>query len=210
MYRNDIIQLSPEWWAMKVGKVSGTRFGQLISGRENSLIDELANEILDGRIEQDDFQTEDMMFGTKNEEVALSKYEDKSGVFFQRGGVIISDIHPELHIASPDGITECETIIAEVKCTRNGKTQINRLRNGIDKKYIPQVLNYFAVSDKVKEVHWISYCPYRPEIELVTIIVTRDTIIEKKKTVQDKVNEVLAEMENLKIELDNLLTKITQ
>ena len=210
MYKNNIIQLSHEWWAMKVGKVSGTRFGQLISGRENSLIDELANEILDGMIEQDDYQSEDMIFGVENEEVALSKYEEQSGVFFKRGGVIISDKHPELHIASPDGITECETIVAEIKCTRHGKTQINRFRNGIDKKYIPQVLNYFAVSDRVKEVHWISYCPYRPEIELVVFVVTRDTIIEKKKTVQDKVNEGLVEMENLKNELDNLLKQITR
>ena len=40
-----IEQKSPEWWAYKVGRVSGTRTGQLISARENSLIDEMLDEM---------------------------------------------------------------------------------------------------------------------------------------------------------------------
>ena len=36
----NIEQKSQAWWDYKVGKISGTRFGQLISSRENMLIDE--------------------------------------------------------------------------------------------------------------------------------------------------------------------------
>ena len=32
-----IEQHSTEWWQFKVGRVSGTRFGKLISGRDNGL-----------------------------------------------------------------------------------------------------------------------------------------------------------------------------
>ena len=45
-----IEQHSTEWWQFKVGRVSGTRFGKLISGRDNGLIYEIVNELLDGHI----------------------------------------------------------------------------------------------------------------------------------------------------------------
>jgi hypothetical protein len=214
MYKK-IEQLSPEWWAVKVGKVSGTRFGQLISGRENMLVDELANEIMDGFIEQDDFVTEDMQFGIENEPIAIDMYEKKIGMKFKRGGVMLSDIHPNLHMASPDAISEDETIVVEVKCTTHGKTQLNRFRKGVDSKYIPQIINYFAVNENIKEVHWISYCPFRPERPLVVVIITRDTEIERKETksrgleittIQDKVNEGLSKLPELKEEVQTLIT----
>jgi len=214
MYKQ-IEQLSPEWWAVKVDKVSGTRFGQLISGRENMLVDELANEIMDGFIEQDDFVTDDMQFGIENEPIAIDLYEKKIGMKFKRGGVLLSDIYPTLHMASPDAISEDETIVVEVKCTTHGKTQLNRFRKGVDSKYLPQIINYFAVSQKVKEVHWISYCPFRPERPLVVIVLTRDTEIERKETksrgleittIQDKVNEGLAQLPVLQAEVQTLIT----
>ena len=62
-----IEQKSPEWWAYKVGRVSGTRTGQLISTRENSLIDEMLDEMLDGFVKPNDFQTDEMLFGIENE-----------------------------------------------------------------------------------------------------------------------------------------------
>jgi hypothetical protein len=216
MNYQQIEQLSPEWWQLKVGKVSGTRFGQIISGRENMLIDEMANEILDGYCEMDDFESEDMLFGKENEPIAIDLYEAQSGLKFERGGVIVSEINPDIHMASPDGITLDCKIIVEVKCTQSGKIQINRFRKGVESKNLPQIINYFAVSNKVEEVHWISYCPFRPEIELVVHIFKRGTIIETKvlksgttvTTIQDKVNEGLAQLPNLQSELNLLIEKI--
>ena len=63
-----IEQKSPEGWAYKVGRVSGTRAGQLISTRENSLIDEMLDEMLDGFVKPNDFQTDEMLFGIENED----------------------------------------------------------------------------------------------------------------------------------------------
>ena len=180
-----IVQLSPEWWALKVGKVSGTRYGQVISGRKNNLVYELINENLNGYIEQDDFVSDDMLFGKENESIALDLYEQKSGIKFTRGGVIFSDINP-IHIASPDGINIESGIVAEVKCTQHGHRQIKRFFEGPEPDYPPQIKNYFAVSNDVKEVHWISYCPYRPERQLVIHIYRRNDIAGWVKT---KVNK---------------------
>ena len=189
-----IEQRSPEWWQIKVGKVSGTRFGQLISSRENSLYEELVNELLDGYCEQSEYESEDMIFGTENESVAIDAYEQMTGLKFARGGVILSDFS-SLHMASPDGIIEKDGIVLEIKCTQHGKTQIKRFLNGIDTAYRAQIINYFATSDDIKEVHWVSFCPFRPERPIISIIITRDTIIyphkdaSKSKSVRDVVTE---------------------
>jgi hypothetical protein len=176
-----IQQQSKEWWELKVGKVSGTRFGLLISGRENTLVDELANEVLDGQCDFDDFTNEDMLFGQENEPIALQIYSQRSGIALEHGGVILSDFSP-IHMASPDAVNCERGIVVEVKCTMHGKTQLNRFRKGIDSNHLGQVINYFAVSDSVNEVHWLSYCPYRPERDLIVIVFKRDTVISSKET----------------------------
>jgi hypothetical protein len=181
-----IVQLSPEWWALKVGKISGTRYGQIISGRKNNLVFELINENLSGYIEQDDYISEDMQFGKDNESIALDLYEKHSGITFDRGGVIFSDFSPN-HMASPDGINLPLGIVVEVKSTQHGDKQIKRFFEGPEPEYPPQIKNYFSVSDDVKEVHWISFCPYRPERPLVIYIFKRDDVAGYTKEKIDKV-----------------------
>lgn len=216
-YRSDIIQLSKEWWDFKVKKVSGTRFGQLISSVENMMLDEMANEALDGYILPDDFDNEDVNYGRENEPIAVDMLEKRTGLKFDRGGVIISELHPNIHMASPDGITPDRKIIAEVKCTMDGKRQINRFRCGVEKKNMPQIINYFAVSPEVEKVIWASYCGFRPELPLVVYEFTRETVIETKEyktksavivTIQDKVNEGLAKLPTLESELNLLIERI--
>lgn len=174
-----IQQNSPEWWDLKVGKISGTRFGQLISTRENMLIEELANEIMDGYIEPEEYVSEDMQFGIDNEPIALDKLESILNVKFIRGGVIQSDFH-ENHIASPDAhfVNERGNItVIEVKCTRDGKKHLKRFREGAESCYRGQILNYLACSDDIDEVIWASYCPFRPEREIVYISYTRESSV---------------------------------
>ena len=210
-----IEQRSPEWWNYKCGKISGTRFGQLISDRENTLVEELADEILNGHCTQSDFENEDIIFGIENEDIAISKYEAISGLKFIRGGVMQSILFDN-HIASPDAITNDKKIVLEVKCTMHGATHLKRFLKGIDSVYKNQVINYFAVSDDVEEVHWISYCPFRPEREIIAIIFKRDTILETKEfktkpteiiTIQDKVVEGRFRLNGIKESVNNLISE---
>lgn len=213
-----IEQNTPEWWAYKVGKISGTRFGQLISSRENSLIEELADEIMNGYCEISDFEDEDIIFGKENESIAIDLYEEKSGITFERGGVLQSDTC-KMHMASPDGINYEKGIVVEVKCTRHGKTHLKRFLNGVDSNYKTQVINYFAVDPKIKEVHFVSYCPFRPERPVVVQIITRDTVLERKETkargieettVQDKVNLTAFFLVNAEKEVSQLINNFKQ
>lgn len=190
-------QLSDEWWDLKVGKISGSRFGQVISSRKNNLVYELMNETLNGYCEQDDYINDDIQYGIDNEPVALELYEKATGIKIKRVGAILSESH-DIHMASPDGLSVCETIVQEVKCTQNGAIHIRRVFEGVDSTYEAQCCNYFAVSPQIKEVHFISYCGFRPERPIHIIKLCRDGF-------ETDIKKGLAGIERIKIELNEKL-----
>lgn len=192
-------QLSPEWWAIKKGKISGTRFGQVISGRKNRLVYDLLNEQLSEYLFPDDYVSDEMQFGIDNEPVALEMYEKMTGIHVNRIGAILSETSA-IHMASPDGISDDHTIIQEVKCTQDGAIHIQRFFEGPESSYLPQIKNYFAVDDQVKEVHWISYCPERPERPLIVIKFKREDF-------NGEIEKGRAAISNIEAELSSLQTQ---
>jgi len=211
----NIEQCSQEWFEYKAGKISGTRFGQMISSRENSIVPQLIDETLNGYVEPSDYEDEDILFGKENESIAIDLYEEMSGLKFERGGVIQSGLM-KLSMSSPDGISFGEKkIVVEVKCTRNGHVHISRFLKGIDTSHKPQIINYFFSSDMVvDEVHFISYCPYRPERPIVVNIVTKDTLIydsaRKKQTVADVCSNSIRDYNKLELDVETGLKLFTE
>lgn len=195
---SNVVQRSPEWHELKRGKIGGTRFGQVISGRKNSLIYDLLNERLSPWLEpEEQYISEDMQFGIDNEPVARELYIKQSGIDFIEVGAILSD-YSSIHMASPDGVNIEQGIILEIKCTRNGSKHMKRFFEGVDTEHLQQVKNYFAVSDKVKAVHWVSFCPERFERPLVVVILTRamfEADIAKGRAEVARIENKLNEME---------------
>lgn len=167
-------QGSPEWHELKRGKIGGTRFGQVISGKKNNLIYELLNERLSPWMDFDDqYIDDDMQFGIDNEPVAADLYEKQTGIKFKQVGCILSDTSP-IHLASPDRLSEDNSVVLEIKCTQNGRIHLQRFWEGVETSHMAQIKNYFAVSEEVKEVHWISYCPDRFERPIIPYIFRRE------------------------------------
>ena len=167
-------QGTPEWHELKRGKIGGTRFGQVISGKKNNLIYELLNERLSPWLDFDDqYIDDDMQFGIDNEPVAADLYEKQTGIKFKQVGCILSDTSP-IHLASPDRLSEDNSIVLEIKCTQNGRIHLQRFWEGVETSHMAQIKNYFAVSEEVKEVHWISYCPDRFERPIIPYIFRRE------------------------------------
>jgi hypothetical protein len=186
-------QQSDEWWKLKVGKVGGSRFGSVISGRKNRLIYELMDEILNGYQFVDDYVNEEMQYGLDNEAKALELYQDQTGIKVNRIGAIISD-QSGIHLASPDGLSECKSIVQEVKCTMYGYTHLQRVFEGVDSTYLPQCINYFAVCDEVQEVHFVSYCGFRQERPLHIIKLNRADYTKEIETGRAKIQQIESEL----------------
>jgi len=190
-------QLSPEWWALKTGRIGGKRFGQVISTRKNRLIYDLLNEQLSGFIEMDDYESEDMLFGVENEPIAAQLYSDQSGIQFDQIGAIISE-SSDIHIASPDRINLDLGIVLEIKCTQNGAIHLQRFFEGPESSYMGQIINYFTVSDEVKEVHWVSYCPSLAMKPLVIYRFTPDQFEKEIRMGRDRIGAIELELKEMK------------
>lgn len=172
---NKVKQQSQEWYELKAGRIGGTRFGQVISNRKNRLVFDLLNESLNGYVMPDDYVSDEMQFGLDNEPIACEMYAKQSGIDFEKVGLIESE-KSAIHVASPDRLNQARGIVLELKCTENGAIHLQRFFDGPETAYLAQIKNYFAVSDDVKEVHWVSYCPYRPERPMVVQVYKRCTL----------------------------------
>lgn len=192
---NNCQQRSQEWYNERKGKISGTRFSQVISGKKNRLIYELLNEDLNECLFPDDFINDEMQFGIDNEPIARAKYNELMGFNFKEIGLIYSDFS-SIHCASPDG--KYDNKILEIKCTENGSIHLQRFFEGVESNYKPQIINYFAVSDDVEEVHWISYCPYRIERPLISIIFKRSDFEKEIIIGRAKIKEIESQLIDLK------------
>jgi hypothetical protein len=191
-----IKQNSPEWFELRRGKIGGTIFGQVISGRKNALLFDLLNERLSPWIDYtDEYISDDMQFGKDNEPIARELYIKESGIEFGEVGCILSD-YSGIHLASPDGLNEPGGIVLEIKCTQNGAKHLKRFFEGVESDHLPQIKNYFAVSDEVKAVHWVSYCPDRFERPLVVYIFTREMFA------QDEIDKWRSEIRNIEAKLN--------
>jgi len=186
----EIEQSSEAWHAIKHRKIGGTLSGGLLV-KSDTLLETLLSEICEEFDLQESYQTAEMARGKELEpeaRKALSKY---IGVELKEVGWLQCEEIPLLGI-SPDGISECLTISAEIKCP-GAKKHISTIRaNEIPLDNINQCLHYFVVNPKL-ETHY--FCSYRPENLYKPIFVkalTRDSMINlgtKAKPILKKVSE---------------------
>ena len=166
-------QGSPEWHELKRGNIGGTRFGAVISGKKNQLVYELLNERLSPWMEPVDLSfSEDVQFGIDNEPVP-ELYSKQTGypIWGSRSDNIWllrhSPPQPGRHYSG-----QVNSAWNKIYQERPQTPWSGSLRAWIKNTY--HSYNAFAVSDEVKEVHWISFCPDRFERPIVAFILKRE------------------------------------
>ena len=137
-----IEQGSPEWFALRAGKVTASRVADILAktktgpsaSRQNYLI-ELALQRTTGII-QESYTNAAMEWGTQTEPQARVAYEVKSGNFVDQVAFID---HPSIDWfgCSPDGLVDNRGLI-EIKCPNSGThweyfKSGNRLKNTLFK-----------------------------------------------------------------------------
>jgi hypothetical protein len=173
--RKDIEQHSEEWHKVRYGKVGGTLSKGLFV-KSDTLLEDVLSELCEEFDLQENYQSYDMIRGTELEPEARRALSAYLGIELKEVGWLQCEENEYLGI-SPDGITECETISAEIKCP-NSKKHLSTIRaNEIPSDNIHQCLHYFTVNPKL-EKHY--FCSYRPENIYKPIFVkelTRDSLV---------------------------------
>jgi len=185
--RYDIEQHSEEWHKVRYGKVGGTLSKGLFI-KSDTLLEDVLSELVEEFDLQESFQSYDMIRGTELEPEARKALNAYLGIELLEVGWLQSIEIPLLGI-SPDGLTECETISAEIKCPASKKHLKTVLTQEIPSDNIHQCLHYFTVNPKL-EKHY--FCSYRPENIYKPIFVkelTRDSLIDLGLTYKGKIKE---------------------
>ncbi|MCP4337784.1 MAG: YqaJ viral recombinase family protein [Desulfobulbaceae bacterium] len=198
----DVEQGTDEWLQMRLGKLTASRFSDVISkGRgsapsktRESYMYQLAAEILTEQ-PQDSFKNSAMDWGNECEPAARAAYELKHDTDVIECAFIEKN---EWLGVSPDGLVG-EDGLLEIKCP-NTTTQIKRFLSGeFPKEYMAQVQGQLWVSGR----EWCDFVSYDPRIngdsDYFEVRVYRDE--EYIENLASKCEDFIAELKQLLIKL---------
>jgi hypothetical protein len=215
MIKHDIIQGTADWLELRHGKITGTASKGLFVKSDTLLIDLISQHIEDWELE-DSYSSADMVRGTELEPYAREAISDELFISFKEIGFIQNAAIPILGL-SPDGISEDDTIMLEIKCPRAKKHTETLLANEIPSDNIHQVLHYFTVNPKLETMYFVSYRPESKVKSLWYKALTKDSPIDlgtkakpNIKTVAEWVGIAREEAEKLNHELNMALLKLNE
>lgn len=163
-------QRSPEWFALRRGRITGSEIGKFVfntdkkalDARQN-LIDSKIGEEADGEDSPPNYEDFWMKRGTRLEAEALSAYESYTGHEVEQVGFVSHNILPIG--VSPDALVANRTFGLEMKCP-SGKIQVKRLREKVcPEEYLPQIWLSMIVMN-VANWHFWSYHPNLPAFHI--------------------------------------------
>lgn len=160
----DIVQGTPEWFAIRLGKVTASRVADVVAKTKTgwgasraNYAAELIAERLTGTV-ADGFTSSAMQWGTDHEPAARAAYQFEMNMRVVQIGFVV---HPTIvdSGASPDGLVGDDGLV-EIKCP-NTATHIDTLiKKAIPSKYITQMQWQLACTGR----HWCDFVSYDPRL----------------------------------------------
>lgn len=198
----DIVQGSPEWMALRVGKIGGSRVADLLTeGRNGESLtrrkykNELIRERLTGR-KLDTYKTPAMQRGIDLEPMARAWYEVHNNVFVDQVAIVL---HPTIEggQCSPDGLVDATNSLIEVKIPNPENHLDNILTGGKQlEQYYDQVMWQLACMPEREFCDLVSFDPEMPDhLQGFVKRIYRDD--EYIKMMEDKVISFLSEIETI-------------
>lgn len=202
----DIIQGSPEWHAIRCGKVTASRVADVVARTKNgwgasraNYAAELIAERLTGTV-ADGFTNAAMQWGSQTEPDARRAYSFRTDVDVVEVGFVL---HPTIEFAgaSPDGFVDADGLV-EIKCP-NTATHIETLLGAtVPAKYLTQMQWQMACSGR-QWCDFVSFDPRMPEaMRLFVQRVHRDD--GRIAELEQEVSAFLGEVEKKVSELSKL------
>jgi putative phage-type endonuclease len=199
-----ILQGTPEWLALRCGKVTASRIGDMSaktksgpSASRAAYMGQLVAERLTGMV-QESYQSQAMLNGIEREPEARAGYCYRNDMTIEEVAFVN---HPTIPMAgcSPDGLIGKDGLI-EIKCPQVHTHIETLLTETIDGKYLKQMQFQMAVCNRA----WCDYLSYHPhmptQMRLWVKRVPRDDgiIAELESEVREFQRELEARVEKLR------------
>ena len=201
----EIPQGSPEWFAVRMGKITASRLGDIMrktkwgeSTYKAKVRLELAIERITGKSASSVVMNQAMRDGVDREPDARKLFEAITGKEVALCG---SFDHPEIvnTSASPDGLLRDENAVLELKCPTHATHAKNLLSDKMPKNYEYQVQWQIACTES-DYAYFASYHPdYPKELRLKWVKVEKDDSI--IKSLEEAVRQFDIEIEDLIIKI---------
>jgi len=198
-------QLTPEWFAARLGKITASRMADVMAktksgpaaSRKNYMM-ELICEKLSGE-SVDFYKNAAMQRGTDLEPIARGAYEASKGLFVKEEGLVD---HPTIIglAASPDGLVGDNGLI-EIKCP-NTATHLDFLKTSkIPSKYILQMHTQMICTGR----NWCDFVSYDDRLQGLEYKCVRVELDPKiSNDIETEAKLFIEEMNNELIEIEKL------
>ena len=163
---SEIEQGTPEWFAARLGKATGSRIADIIAKTKTGYSTSRANyaaqlvcERLTGKVAES-FTNAAMQWGTETEPLARAAYEVKTGEMVDQVGFVD---HPSIENsgASPDGLVGLFGML-EIKCPNTATHIETLLSQQVPTKYITQIQFQMTCAGR-QWCDFVSFDPRMPE-----------------------------------------------
>jgi len=169
MIHHQIEQGTEEWFQLRMGKFTASKFGNLFAGKTTAKYNEPIYQAVYERLtgeRPDDFKSAYMERGNELEAEALGVYSDLTFTPVQAGGFCELD---DWVGGSPDGLIG-EDGMVQVKCPKFS-TMIKYMQDQeLPKEYLHQVQGEMLVSGR----QWSDFMAYHPKLTPVIVRIKRD------------------------------------
>ena len=202
-----IPQGSPEWFAVRCGKISASRLGDIMrktkwgeSTYKAKVRLELAIERITGKSVSSNVMSQAMYDGVEREPDARTLFEAVTGKEVALCG---SFDHPDIvnTSASPDGLLRGENAVLEIKCPTHATHAKNIMSETMPKNYIYQVQWQIACTES-DFAYFASYHPdFPPELRLKWVRVEKDDSV--IKSLEEEIRAFDISIEDLIIKIQN-------
>ncbi len=191
-----IEQNSQEWQDLRKGKITGTKFKDIVVKRGDSkkkgfyqlLADRLS-------IEEEGEAENPMERGHRLEKEAIDLFQEQTGKKVDRDVFCISDKNKNIAL-SPDGLVGKDEAV-EVKCLNSASHLQALLEKTIPKDYEEQRNQYFVVNKDLKKLYFIFYDPRVTIKPIHWITVNREDIADDIEFQENYQIKVLKEIDEL-------------
>lgn len=164
MRHYNVVQNSPEWGALRLGKITASNFGTIMANDGKAFGEpakayalQVALEMILARKSDYSFQNAHMERGHEMEPIARMRYEEARFCKVDDGGFFSDGIYG----GSPDGLVGADGLI-EIKSVV-AKTHYATIQRGsFDPSYRWQLIGNLWVTDR-KWIDFVSYCSDFPE-----------------------------------------------
>jgi hypothetical protein len=180
----DLIQRSPEWFAIRLGKLTSSGIAPMLarrksggwsSTRQNYLV-QLMLERLTGAPAGSDFQSKAMADGIEREPLGKAAYEFEKNATIQPVGFVP---HPRIGMSgsSPDGFVGERGVVefkSPIPATHWATLHAKKSIKPVDEEYVNQMQWHLACTGR-QWCDFVSFCPeFPPTMQLVDVRCYRD------------------------------------